>query len=815
MFNPNKLNNLVELLSTQMRNPVVIILLSDIQIGRFGIIKSDDRPGQVSFMNDLIKQIQSITTDFVTPPIYVLFGLGDLASTAHLKEYDTVEEELLRIAAHLKIERNHIFLCPGNHDFDFNLSLDEKRANDKFSSYCQFHNDFYTQNRLDKYPNLRTELTEDQYNWLTEQWDIPCGEKALPRGAPGEMFYFNRLDDLEMEVLVFNSAHLYTSDINSQYGHFPIEIIESKLKPDILEPQNGYTRILLGHHSVEPLSEEDISSIRNIKELKTFLFKNGFRFYFHGHQHYYEQKKWIESEKEVHIIGCGPTSASRSEIITGDNQFTTLVLGRFFIEINSHEFNGVYKTWTPKKEKIKIPTSNKTLPLFDGQIEVKEANHELILSAQHSIYQTFINSNFPNKEDDSLRCIIDKIKQKNISVKRLLLINNFDGILFAEDCLELKNDNYPEIQLELLKNWKNISGPNFNFLVVDHSDIIVMQSKPDNWNTSGFYINSSSIAGQLAGFYENSNDITQITSEILQKLKKEIVKNHPHTIAESVLNELASKFGNEVIFFGAVGSAVKETSTYTLLNDLDLIIIVEKVTSDFLNRLNLEFEDAIEQKSNQGIKMVLEYRDGPIRPMPLDKVAPIFQLHVLIYDKRQAELWPEFIKRTHILNYRSARNIRLEDIVRIGDNLKNEILNHDVWGLSKLILYCQNSYFPTQRWITTNENSDPEVSSNKEFLNNVGDKLEFYGYIISKSILNFLILIKGNDIKEISEDSILKKVKDIIPSDILLNIKPILEARKKYRMEGEPKIKLSEIKQYQNNSILFLKRLQKLISGIE
>ena len=127
-----------------MRNPKVLILLSDIQIGQFGRIGKKDRQKQISFTKGLVSHVTSFYDNMPgINPTYSIFALGDLASSSHPEEYKIVSEELKRMAILLKVKRRNIYLCPGNHDYSLEMCKEQSLRNRRFQAYASFQNEFY------------------------------------------------------------------------------------------------------------------------------------------------------------------------------------------------------------------------------------------------------------------------------------------------------------------------------------------------------------------------------------------------------------------------------------------------------------------------------------------------------------------------------------------------------------------------------------------------------------------------------------------------------------------------------------------------
>lgn len=265
------------------KRPISLILLADIQEGIFGINKihnGNDRSHSddiIAFTKNIIFQIINNHGLPSKDNLYALFALGDIASTANNSEYKIVCQQLLIIALKLRIPLKRIYLCPGNHDFSF-----EEDDDRKFRSYFDFNNYFYSR-KLDKtytYLSNRLSFSEAERVFYTTEFIENRHGRKFVNHQPNKLNYFAIDTDSGLEVLSFNSAYKCNKD--ESYGHVPLTDIITSLDNfddlENIEPDN--VRIAIGHHNFEAMDEADTSPIRNVKELKAFLFKNKFRFFF-------------------------------------------------------------------------------------------------------------------------------------------------------------------------------------------------------------------------------------------------------------------------------------------------------------------------------------------------------------------------------------------------------------------------------------------------------------------------------------------------------------------------------------------------------
>lgn len=793
-----------------MQRPLVFILISDIQIGRFGLDPTK-RIRQVAFTKNLVTHIESTYNKLPgLIPRYCLFALGDLTSTSTPLEYQVVTEELIRIAVMLNIKRSDIYLCPGNHDFNFEISKSESTKSQRFSAYANFHNEFYSNPKLlDEYKTLKGELSSSHQLEIAELlFSEVINNRYINGNKPETMNYYHIDKDLNLEVLSFNSAYLCDHTNEYRFGNFPREEILSKFNFNS-ESQN--LRIIIGHHNYESISEEDNSSLRNSRELKQFMLQNNFSFLFHGHQHYFEIKKWIQDENEIKVIGCGALGASKEELPRGDNQITSVLINEIFCSIRSHIYDSVNKSWNVDYSLKHLPIENQQFLTLQGTRKVQQANHELIMSAEQKIEQTFINSNIPAEKDDSVRILINDANcPAGLQIRRIISANGYDQINFIEENLELEKTNDNIITFMVIP--KNEKEENFvNSLIVDDQSNLIMFSDPMNWNTNAIYIPSGKLTS-IVSSYNKVNEIEKPSKDRIAQLRSEIISERPNTIAESVLTELANEFKDKVLFFGIVGSSVHKETPKNLVNDIDIIILLNTITPSFIQELQLAVERAIRNRSQKGILLLPEFVDGPIRPEPEGKYTTVYQLHVLPYRIDQIQKWPSFIKINRIANHRSVGGVNLADFIKEKGDIKADLLNHKTWGIEQLIHYCNTMQYPCYKWEVID--GQAVYSKFNHPPKKIWEKLEFLNYVVSKMLRNIAVMIYGDELAQKSERQVYNYLKtNKFSSKTLELISKVIDENEKFRKNASTDIKEKNIDELKQNVISFLREIELMLKN--
>jgi len=577
-------------------------------------------------------------------------------------------------------------------------------------------------------------------------------------------------------------------------------------------------RIAIGHHNFESISEEDTSPLRNVRELRKFLFKNNFRFFFHGHQHIYEYSEWIDDDSVISAIGCGSVSATPSELPSGSNQMTILKIGEAFGKIYSHTYNITNKSWSLSEigPNLPLPTS-KSIPFSDKE-QVSKASKDLIKYATKSIQQTFISSAFPGKEDDP---ILSLDFNSNVVINRIISIDEYAGIKFAESHLDVEEKIGNNLQLNYVES-DAANHPPFNFLLVDESECLISLSQPAYYDSSGIYLSSNKAVSDLTRFLphirlSNRPRCSPITREVLNQKSDQILQHRPFSLADSFITTLIDKYkGQEKIsYIGIIGSSAKKEVQGTKLNDIDILLIVKgELEANFVRELKDFVKKEIRKRNEDNDSQILlipEYRDAPLRPAPQGKKT-IYQLHILLHDENQPKEWPAFIRKSRILLHKTIKG-ELENYITIDENLFSEMLNNETWSFQKMREYCEKEYMPSRMWdIDSITHEVKDNIYNLDFKEN-WEIFEFLAYCCTKSLSNFLVAIGTEEAINFNEDEIITAVQPFIEQTIVEQAQIIMKAKVSYRKLDITHFPDKEILKYKEMVISILEYMENLVKN--
>ena len=802
--------------------PISLILLADIQVGKFGINQVQDGKIRdasdevITFTKNLISQIIKHHGLPSKDNLYALFALGDIASTANPSEYEIVCQQLLIIAIKLRIPLKRMFFCPGNHDFYYN----EDNDNEKFKSYFDFNNYFFSNKLNNTYKNLNNifSFTEGERNFFTNPFKENGEKRIFVDHQPNRLNYFEIDSESGLEVLSFNSAHKCKKD--NSYGHFPYTDIVTNLDNyEHLEKINSeHVRIAIGHHNFEAMDDDDTSPIRNVKELKTFLFENNFRFFLHGHQHMHEYSEWVKDDFVVSTIGCGSVSASNDQLPAVNNQMTILKIGEAFAKTYSHIYNPNNRSWSLASRGSNLPLPmSKSFP-FDNKHLVSRASRDLIKNATKNIHQTFILSAFPKREDDP---VLNNDVNSNISITRTLSLTEYAGIEFAKAHIDLEDQH--DLNLDL--NYVEVNGAfqnPFNYLFVDDLECLISLSKPDIYDSSAIYLKSEKAVSDIKHFvphYRSENRLKLkcklIDSEVLRVKSEKILESRPFSIANSFITSLMDqyKMKEEISYLGIVGSSTKENIPGTRLNDIDILLIVkDQLTSKFIRELKQFIINEVRERNNiNGTNIVLipEYRDAPLRPAP-QGTKTVYQLHILLHEDWQPQEWPAFIRKTRLLSHLNIKG-EIKNYVTLNENLFKEMVHNDNWSFEKMKEYCIKEFIPCRKWDIIRRDDSVFDNFYKKFFKESWEVLEFIGYCCIKSFLNILIAMGDENAINYTDEEIIDAVKKILKPSIIKMAESVLNEKKRLRMTGVYKLSGDQLSKHKDDVISVLDYLNKWV----
>lgn len=232
---------------------------------------------------------------------------GDIANSGKFDQYTKAKELLIEViedpVSGLGVEREKIFVVPGNHDVDRNLfdedlfrdltkKYDEKELSNfwyqdqfserflnnlkKFDAFKQFQNDILNQNSMD--------------------------DKKL--------YIIREFEKLNFSIGILGLNTVWLSGFDDERGHLlmcKFQIIDCFFKDYNFE--NYDLNIVFYHHPIEGLNEAERD------EIKPLIYDN-FQLIFFGHRHSTNYYYYGDYQTETHVIRAG-TIHSLNEKIRG------------------------------------------------------------------------------------------------------------------------------------------------------------------------------------------------------------------------------------------------------------------------------------------------------------------------------------------------------------------------------------------------------------------------------------------------------------------------------------------------------------------
>jgi predicted MPP superfamily phosphohydrolase len=218
---------------------------------------------------------------------------GDLANIGTKEDYEVVNKFLSKFTLELKIDKENILICPGNHDInwqksklafhsnaakslknskdDLNENESYKHHKEKFEDFIEFYNNFYSSDNL----------------------------KFDPEVSVFRSFNIS-IDDAEIQFCMINSCWMESHFKDNHHGYVNHASFESFLKTQ----DESILKVALLHHV--PIVMNDTKSIKNWdEEIKYLCNKHNVRLFLFGHQHISQVNKIKEGENEFLQLSVG------------------------------------------------------------------------------------------------------------------------------------------------------------------------------------------------------------------------------------------------------------------------------------------------------------------------------------------------------------------------------------------------------------------------------------------------------------------------------------------------------------------------------
>ena len=236
-----------------MKNVIKILHLSDL---RFGIENTPEielpfnfAQGRKLIFEDLIDKM----TDYCrTNTIDVLIISGDIGYFAVDEEYKDFELWLLELLKAIKLDKHRVIICPGNHDFNRNTSVEIITKDNKEQLLS-----------IDKIRN-RTEPF-DAFQSMCNRLEIPILTNSSIDNGDGKnanyLYGYHFIEELGLLCVVLNSAWNEVKDMSNESRWLgkstviDMELLAKKIK----RGNQNLVTIAVFHHPLSYLNPEDSS----------------------------------------------------------------------------------------------------------------------------------------------------------------------------------------------------------------------------------------------------------------------------------------------------------------------------------------------------------------------------------------------------------------------------------------------------------------------------------------------------------------------------------------------------------------------------
>jgi len=228
-------------------------------------------------LDSLLGDIEELIANKHLPPDFIVFS-GDVAQSGHPDEYELTARFFNKLLATTGLERDRLFVVPGNHD------VDRGGISPEIAEGC-----LATLTRRDNVtrflgPGYRTRFVAWAKFEGYQQFVADYFDGALPFDAEN-YFYVRTLTirGVQVAILGLNSAWMsgYYRDKEDSYsdrGHLLVGAAQARGALDDPKTQNADVRIALMHHPLDWLQEFDCEEVQP-------LLYGGCEFVLHGHQH--------------------------------------------------------------------------------------------------------------------------------------------------------------------------------------------------------------------------------------------------------------------------------------------------------------------------------------------------------------------------------------------------------------------------------------------------------------------------------------------------------------------------------------------------
>jgi predicted MPP superfamily phosphohydrolase len=321
---------------------------------------------QYKIINAIVNDLQSETQ------IDYLFFTGDLVRSGESYEVFIKAKELLldRLVKELKINKQNVFICPGNHDIYRNQELEETTDRIK-----QIDNSLKLEEFIKRQDGKSfVESLKNTANYNKFQQAFYDEYEKPEKQVISDLYTIRKtsFNGSKIGILTINSAWR-SIDSKTDRGNllFPISILKSAIEEIKIDTE---FRILLMHHPISDFKDWNCSEMEDV-------IHNEFHMLFSGHLH--KKKQAIQICTEEGIFCCSSASALSFDGTTNGFTLINIDIDTYDIEISNRYYNRQDEVFLQTKDSIKtsIPVGDKKKSSNDFKRTLRKKYQEELVRA--------------------------------------------------------------------------------------------------------------------------------------------------------------------------------------------------------------------------------------------------------------------------------------------------------------------------------------------------------------------------------------------------------------------------------------------------
>jgi 3',5'-cyclic AMP phosphodiesterase CpdA len=309
-------------MSKNISKQITIIHLSDIHFGETFLFQPQQAPtgspanatGFQSLLDSLVNDWKNLESNRGAVVVAVT---GDLTLKADEKEFTQARDFFNNLVQHNifgnPIDKNKVFLVPGNHDSIY----DEPDMNTRWRPFCSFYRDFY---QISGDSMDRRKLDSEKPNSLSrvhhlkELGLIIIEVNSYLHGRKGSSDEHRGQVDFETIEVINKQLELISKEDRDESVKIALVHHHPILLPSFAEPNRGYDAILNAGHLLNTLREYDFHAV------------------LHGHKHYpntftYDTRcAWITDDSGPLMLIAGGSVGINSLPAKGTNTYNIVTI---------------------------------------------------------------------------------------------------------------------------------------------------------------------------------------------------------------------------------------------------------------------------------------------------------------------------------------------------------------------------------------------------------------------------------------------------------------------------------------------------------